>query len=188
MTRRDCSRRSFLRTSVALVGTTPLVAGLLHAQSNEASGPLLAYVSVHPSGRFLLVANYFGGSVAVLPILPDGRLGNATDIKRDAGKIGPTKATNATPVSAQRASVAPDATRHNLLACNGHIDQRIEAARASQVRKRSILRIMWATGIVCDFQGIAGPENSSHQSAWRKTKPMKEAPRTHGAWATSPKS
>jgi 6-phosphogluconolactonase (cycloisomerase 2 family) len=52
-------------------------------------------VSVHPSGRFLFVANYFGGSVAVLPILPDGRLGPATDIKNDAGKIGPARATNA---------------------------------------------------------------------------------------------
>src|SRR4029077_18997914 len=41
------------------------------------------------------VANYFGGSVAVLPILPDGRLGPATDIKNDAGKIGPARANNA---------------------------------------------------------------------------------------------
>src|SRR5215471_73026 len=61
------------------------------------AGP--TYVSVHPSGRFLLVANYFGGSVAVFPILRDGRLGDATDIKSDGGKIGPTKATNAPPGS-----------------------------------------------------------------------------------------
>ena len=53
-----------------------------------------------PSGRtFLLVANYFGGSVAVLPILADGRLGDATDVKVDAGKVGPTRATNAPPGS-----------------------------------------------------------------------------------------
>ena len=56
-------------------------------------------MSIHPSGRFLLVANYFGGSVAVLPILADGRLGDATDVKKDAGKIGPTRATNAPPGS-----------------------------------------------------------------------------------------
>ncbi len=199
------SRRSFLRTSVALAGTTPFIAGLLQAQLDEASGPLIAYVgtfssplrdmlptqvdlppgngrgihlfqvdratgmmtpagihemgtspgclalnaagtrlysanetdrvgadkqgtvsafaidradgkleplntvrsggagptyvSIHPSGRFVLVANYFGGSVAVLPILPDGRLGDATDIKNDAGKIGPIKATSAPPGS-----------------------------------------------------------------------------------------
>ena len=205
MTRIDHSRRWFLKTSVALAGTTPLVTGLLDAQSKEAGGPLIAYVgtfssplrdmlptqvdlppgngrgihlfevnrttgamtpagihemgtspsclavntagtrlyctnetarvgkdkegtisafsvnradgrltllntvgsggagptyaSIHRSGRFLLVANYFGGSVAVLPILPDGRLGNATDIKRDAGTIGPRRATHAPPGS-----------------------------------------------------------------------------------------
>ncbi|MHB1034336.1 MAG: lactonase family protein [Pirellulales bacterium] len=205
MTRFDRSRRSFLKTSAALAGTTPFIAGWLHAQSHEAGGPLMAYVgtfssplrdvlptqvdrppgngrgihlfqvnratgamtpggihamgtspsclvlnaagtrlysanetdrvgtnnegtvsafsidradghltllgtvpsggagptyvSIHPSRRFLLVANYFGGSVAVLPILADGRLGNATDIKNDAGKLGPTKATHAPPGS-----------------------------------------------------------------------------------------
>ena len=56
-------------------------------------------MSLHPSGRFVLVANYFGGSVAVLPILDDGRLGDATDVKTDDGKVGPTKATNAPPGS-----------------------------------------------------------------------------------------
>ncbi|MBN2295081.1 MAG: lactonase family protein [Pirellulales bacterium] len=200
-----CTRRSFLKTSVALAGTIPLFSGLLYAQTDEAGGPLIAYVgtfssplrdmlptqvdlppgngrgihlfqvnrntgamtpvgihemgtspsclavntagtrlysanetdrvgkdkegtvsafsidrtdghlnllgtvtsggagptyvSIHPSGRFLLVANYFGGSVAVLPILPDGRLGKATDIKIDVGKIGPARATNAPPGS-----------------------------------------------------------------------------------------
>lgn len=70
---------------------------LLGTVRSGGAGP--TYVSIHPSGRFLLVANYFGGSVSVLPISPDGRLGNATDIKNDAGKIGPTRATNAPPGS-----------------------------------------------------------------------------------------
>ena len=70
---------------------------LLNTVRSGGAGP--TYVSVHPSGHFLLVANYFGGSVAVLPILSDGRLGAATDIKQDAGKIGPTKATHAPPGS-----------------------------------------------------------------------------------------
>lgn len=61
------------------------------------AGP--TYISMHPSGRFLLVANYFGGSVAVLPIQADGRLGEATDIQRDEGEIGPTRAANAPPGS-----------------------------------------------------------------------------------------
>ena len=70
---------------------------LLNTVRSGGAGP--TYVSVHPSGRFVLVANYFGGSVAVLPILSDGQLGAATDIKNDAGKIGPTTATNAPPGS-----------------------------------------------------------------------------------------
>lgn len=70
---------------------------LLNTERSGGSGP--TYVSIHPSGRFLLVANYFGGSVAVLPILADGRLGEATDVRNDAGQLGPAKATNAPPGS-----------------------------------------------------------------------------------------
>lgn len=70
---------------------------LRNTVSAGGAGP--TYISIHPSGRFLFVANYFGGSVAVHPILSDGRLGDATDIRNDAGKLGPTKATNAPPGS-----------------------------------------------------------------------------------------
>jgi 6-phosphogluconolactonase len=66
---------------------------LLNTVSSGGAGP--TYVSMHPNGRFLLVANYFGGSVAVVPILADGRLGKATDVKQDVGTIGPARATHA---------------------------------------------------------------------------------------------
>ncbi len=66
---------------------------ILNTVSSGGAGP--TYLSVHPSGRYLLVANYFGGSVAVLPILPDGRLGETGDVKKGVGKVGPTRATNA---------------------------------------------------------------------------------------------
>jgi len=70
---------------------------LLNTVRSGGAGP--TYLSIHPSGKFVLVANYFGGSVAVLPILSDDRLGPATDIKQDAGTVGPKKATNAPPGS-----------------------------------------------------------------------------------------
>ena len=70
---------------------------LLNTVSSGGKGP--TYVSLHPSGRFLLVANYFGGSVAVLPIKADSSLGEATDFKQDTGTVGPKKATNAPPGS-----------------------------------------------------------------------------------------
>ena len=64
---------------------------LLNTVDSGGAGP--TYVSIHPSGKHLFVANYFGGSVAVLPIRDDGTLGDATDVQRDKGKIGPTIAT-----------------------------------------------------------------------------------------------
>ena len=70
---------------------------LLNTVSSGGKGP--TYVSIHPSGRFVFVANYFGGSVAVLPILPDGRLGPASDVKKDVGTLGPKTARNAPPGS-----------------------------------------------------------------------------------------
>ena len=70
---------------------------LLNTVRSGGAGP--TYLSLHPSGKYLLVANYFGGSVAVLPILPDGSLAAASDVKKDAGQIGPARATHAPPGS-----------------------------------------------------------------------------------------
>src|SRR5262245_48141291 len=70
---------------------------LINTVRSGAAGP--TYVRLHTSGKFLLVVNYFGGPVAVLPILADGRLGDASDTKAYTGKVGPTRATNAPPGS-----------------------------------------------------------------------------------------
>jgi len=70
---------------------------LLNTVRSGGAGP--TYVHLHPAGGHLLVANYFGGSVAVLPILADGKLGEPSDVKVDAGKVGPARATNAPPGS-----------------------------------------------------------------------------------------
>ena len=52
-------------------------------------------MSIHPAGRYALVANYGGGLVAVLPIQADGRLGSASDVKRHQGTVGPTRPSGA---------------------------------------------------------------------------------------------
>src|SRR5256714_5636927 len=49
MTPPNSSRRSFLKTFVALGGAIPLMIGLLQAKSEETSGPLLAYVGTFSS-------------------------------------------------------------------------------------------------------------------------------------------
>lgn len=70
---------------------------LLNTVPSGGAGP--TYVSIHPSGKHLLVANYFGGSIAVVPILADGKLAPASDVKNDEGKVGPTRAKHAPPGS-----------------------------------------------------------------------------------------
>ncbi len=55
----------------------------LNSQSSGGAGP--CHVIVDRTGRCVLVANYPGGSVAVLPILGDGRLGEATGFVQHHG-------------------------------------------------------------------------------------------------------
>jgi len=56
---------------------------LLNQQPSLGGAP--CYVIVHGTGRFVLVANYAGGNVAVLGVNGDGSLGEATDVKQDLG-------------------------------------------------------------------------------------------------------
>jgi 6-phosphogluconolactonase len=68
---------------------------LLNTVSSQGAGP--AHMSVHPSGKYALVANYAGGTIAVLPIRPGGSLGAATDVKQDKGTLGPQKPASSAP-------------------------------------------------------------------------------------------
>jgi 6-phosphogluconolactonase len=63
-------------------------AELVNAESAGGGGP--CHLVVDPSGRALLVANYGSGSVASLPIRPDGSLGPAVSVIRHQGS-GPNE-------------------------------------------------------------------------------------------------
>jgi 6-phosphogluconolactonase len=65
----------------------------LNTVDSEGAGP--AYLSLDAAGKFAFVANYVGGSVAVLPILATGALGAAVDVHRNADSVGSAKAANA---------------------------------------------------------------------------------------------
>lgn len=56
---------------------------LLNQQPSGGTGP--CYVSVDRSGRCVLVANYGSGSVAALPVRPDGSLGEAGSVIQHHG-------------------------------------------------------------------------------------------------------
>jgi 6-phosphogluconolactonase (cycloisomerase 2 family) len=66
---------------------------IMNTVSSEGAGP--AHLSVHPSGKYLFIANYHGGTIAVLPVRPNGELGVATDVIHNSGTIGSIRATSA---------------------------------------------------------------------------------------------
>jgi 6-phosphogluconolactonase len=70
---------------------------LLNTISSQGAGP--AYLSVDASGKYVFVANYGDGSIAVFPVLSGGSLGAATFTHRDEGDVGSQKATSAPPGS-----------------------------------------------------------------------------------------
>ena len=43
------------------------------------------YITVDKTGKYVLVANYTGGSIAVFPVLPDGKLGEASTFVQHTG-------------------------------------------------------------------------------------------------------
>jgi 6-phosphogluconolactonase len=59
---------------------------ILNRQATRGGSP--AHASVHPCGRYLMVANYDSGSVAILPIHSDGSLGALTDLVTHSGGTG----------------------------------------------------------------------------------------------------
>jgi 6-phosphogluconolactonase (cycloisomerase 2 family) len=60
---------------------------LLGSQPSGGANPVA--LSVDPTDRFLVVANYASGTVAALPIGPDGSLGPASDLVELTGEPGP---------------------------------------------------------------------------------------------------
>jgi len=62
----------------------------LNRQPTHGAGP--CYVSIDNSGRYVLVANYGGGSIAVLPIADDGSLQPATSaIQHEGSSVNPDR-------------------------------------------------------------------------------------------------
>ena len=66
---------------------------LMNTVPSQGAGP--CHLSLHQSGHWAFVANYHGGTSAVLPIGANGELGAASDVKRHDGVLGPRRATSA---------------------------------------------------------------------------------------------
>lgn len=70
---------------------------LLGTVNSQGAGPV--YLSLHPNGRFLLVANYNSGTVAVLPVAADGTLGEAVSVQAPQAPAGAQNAVEGVPGS-----------------------------------------------------------------------------------------
>lgn len=78
--------------SVTAFAIDPKTGSLRKLNVVSSMGAVPAYVSIHHSGRYVLVANYVGGNVAVLPIRSDGSLGEASDVVHNTGPRQPERA------------------------------------------------------------------------------------------------
>ncbi|MDG6094968.1 lactonase family protein [Acetobacter sp. AN02] len=56
-----------------------------------------AHLSIHPSGKYVMVANYTGGSIALFPVRPDGSLGEHTFFYKNSGPKMPERAADNPP-------------------------------------------------------------------------------------------
>jgi 6-phosphogluconolactonase len=89
----------------------------LNEQPSEGGAP--CYVSVDRSGRAVLVANYAGGSVALLPIQAGGALGATTDVAKHHG-VGPNAARQEGP---HAHCIVPDPSNRFALAADLGVDR-----------------------------------------------------------------
>lgn len=89
----------------------------LNRQSSRGAGP--CHLSVDRTGRWVLVANYGSGSVALLPIREDGSLGEATDsIQHEGSSLDPHRQEGP-----HAHSITPDPSNRYALAADLGLDQ-----------------------------------------------------------------
>ena len=71
--------------SVSAFAVDPATGDLTFLNKQDAHGHSTCHVTIDDGGRYAFVANYGNGSLCVLPIGPDGRLGEATDVVQHEG-------------------------------------------------------------------------------------------------------
>ena len=93
------------------------------------------HLALDPTGRFLVIANYGGGSVSVVPVLADGSSGLARTWSPSQGRSVRTRPSNPRPIPTSAASIHPAAmsrcrTRDSTgSSCSGSIRPRAGSRR-----------------------------------------------------------
>lgn len=80
--------------TVSAFAIDPVTAKLTFLNQQSSMGSRPAHLAIDQTGRNILVANYNNGTIAVLPVATDGRLGKATCVVQDTGtSINPARQT-----------------------------------------------------------------------------------------------
>jgi 6-phosphogluconolactonase len=91
--------------------------GALRKLNSVSSGSAIpCYISLHPSGKFALVANWTGGTFSVIRIKQDGSLGEMTDAIKPGGPVNSASAVDAPP--GQGRSEPNRGTRGHMIAAD----------------------------------------------------------------------
>jgi 6-phosphogluconolactonase len=90
----------------------------LNQQPSHGAGP--CYVSAHPAGRHVFVANYNSGHIAAYPTGPDSSLGEATDVIHHEGNTGPNARRQEGP---HAHFITSDPRGERVLACDLGLDR-----------------------------------------------------------------
>ncbi len=78
-------------STVSAFALAPATGKLKLLNQLPALGEDPCYISFDRTSKYVLVANYTSGNIAVFPILPDGRLGEHTALVQHSGALGPNK-------------------------------------------------------------------------------------------------
>jgi len=84
------------QVSAWMIDATTGKISFVNSQSSNGTNPV--YPAVSADGAWVLVANYTGGTIAAYPVnTADGSLGQATDVVKHSGQLGPNTARQEAP-------------------------------------------------------------------------------------------
>lgn len=99
--------------SVTAFAVDPATGALKELNTVDSGGAIPCYISVHPSGKFVMAANYTGGSYEVIRLKPDGSLGEITDVVKPSGPLSPATAADTQP--GQYATSSHEGSRGHMI-------------------------------------------------------------------------
>ena len=111
--------------SIAAFAVNPATGGLSFLNRQPTEGRTTAHVSIDPTNRFAMVANYTGtaqGNVCILPLRADGSLDAPSQVVDHLGETGPNRGPQTQP---RAHMILPDAAGRYVLANDLGLDQTV---------------------------------------------------------------